>query len=170
MENASTDAFLSAFVSRRETPSDMYSDNGTNFRGADRELRQAFLAVSQNHSLHHLLAGDETNWHFIPANAPHFGGLWEAAVKSFKHHLRKVVGAHTLSQMEFATLLCRIEACLNSRPLSALKDDPEDLSVLTPAHLLIGRPLISIPEPSVLDLNENRLTRWQHVQAMTETI
>lgn len=64
VEDASTDAFLSAFrrfVSRLSELSDMYSDNGTNFRGADRELRQAFLAVCQNHSLHHSLSDDRTS-------------------------------------------------------------------------------------------------------------
>lgn len=80
------------------------------------------------------------------------------------------MGSHTLSRAEFVTLLCKIEACLNSRPISALSDDPTDLSVLTPGHFLIGRPLISLPEESVLDLNTNRLSRWQHVQAMHEQI
>jgi len=81
-----------------------------------------------------------------------------------------VVSPHTLSKTEFATLLCQIEACLNSRPIAPLSDDPNDLSALTPGHFLIGRPLVALPEESVLEVNANRLSRWQLVQAMQEQI
>nr|XP_012217069.1 PREDICTED: uncharacterized protein LOC105668938 [Linepithema humile] len=114
------------------------------------------------------LATDGTSWHFIPPAAPHFGGIWEAGVKSMKHHLRRVVGNHTLSSDEFATLLCQIEACLNSRPISALTADLEDFATLIPGHFLIGAPLAAVPEESVLELQENRLSRYQRVQAMLE--
>jgi len=66
------------------------------------------------------LTNDGVQWHFIPPAAPHFGGLWEAGVKSFKFHLRRVIGPRTLSKAEFTTLLCQIEACLNSRPITRL--------------------------------------------------
>ncbi|XP_071580298.1 uncharacterized protein, partial [Temnothorax nylanderi] len=173
VEDYSTDGFLAAFqrfVSRRGLPSDMYSDNGTNFVGADRELQRSFRALVNNPSLKEILANDGVRWHFVPPAAPHFGGLWEAGVKSFKHHLRRVTGARTLSRSEFVTLLCKIEACLNSRPISPLSDDPSDYTALTPGHFLIGRPLTSVPEESVLEINANRLSRWQHVQLMLEQI
>jgi hypothetical protein len=115
------------------------------------------------------LANDGVQWHFIPPAAPHFGGLWEAGVKSFKFQfLRRVIGSRTLSKAEFATILCQIEVCLNSRPIAALSDDPGDLSALTPGHFLMGRPLLSVPEESVLEINDNRLSRWQLVQAIQE--
>lgn len=104
-------------------------------------------------------------WHFIPAAVPHFGGLWEAGVKSFKYHLKRLVGSRMLSRAEFATLLCKIEACLNSRPIMTLSDDPSDLSTLTPGHFLIGRPITSVPEESVIEIEPNRLSRWQLVRA-----
>jgi len=87
---------------------------------------------------------------FIPPAAPHFGGLWEAGLKSFKFHLRRVIGSRTLSKAEFAMLLCQIEACLNSRPIAALSDDPGDLSALTLDDFLIGRPLLSVPEEKLI--------------------
>ncbi|EFN69637.1 hypothetical protein EAG_00358, partial [Camponotus floridanus] len=61
-------------------------------------------------------------------------GLWEAAVKSVKHHLRRVVGDAKLTYEEMATLLAQVESCLNSRPLQPMSDDPEDLEALTPGH------------------------------------
>ena len=56
------------------------------------------------------LACEGTNWSFNPPGVPHFGGLWKAAVKSVKHHLRRVVGYHTLTFEEFYTLIKQIEA------------------------------------------------------------
>ena len=60
------------------------------------------------------------SWHFTPECAPHFGGLWEAAVKSFKHHLGHIMGDVKLTFEELTTILTQIKACLNSRPLTPL--------------------------------------------------
>ncbi|XP_076298044.1 uncharacterized protein LOC143217542 [Lasioglossum baleicum] len=88
------------------------------------------------------------------------GGLWEAAVKSMKAHLRRVIGESTLTFEEMTTLLCRIEACLNSRPLTPLSDDPNDLSPLTPGHFLIGEPLRGALEPPPDEVAVPLTTRW----------
>lgn len=173
IDDYSTSGFCAAFqrfVSRRGLPSHMYSDNNTNFQGADRELQRSFAALKSDPLIAEVLVNDGVTWHFIPAAAPHFGGLWEAGVKSFKHHFKRVMGSRTLSRAEFATLLCKIEACLNSRPIAALSDDPDDLSSLTPGHFLIGRPLNSVPEESVLEIDSARLSWWQLVRAMQEQI
>ncbi|XP_029164173.1 uncharacterized protein LOC114935495 [Nylanderia fulva] len=138
----SSEAFIAAlrrFVSRRGLCTDVYSDCGTTFVGADRTLRELFKA-STSEGLHIARAANTQGirWHFNPPAAPHFGGLWEAAVKSTKFHLRRVIGDTTLTFEELNTLLTQIEACLNSRPLQALSDDPDDTSALTPGHFIIG--------------------------------
>jgi len=135
VEDYTTAGFLAAFrrfVSRRDLTAHMYSGNGPNFHGADREVQTSFQAIRTDSTLQASLANDGVQWHFIPSAAPHFGRFWEAGVKSLKFHLRWVMGSRTLSKAEFATLLCQIEACLNSRPMTALIDDPSDLSALTP--------------------------------------
>ncbi|XP_070170737.1 uncharacterized protein [Polyergus mexicanus] len=173
VDDYATNGFLSAFrrfASRRGLPSDMYSDNGTNFQGADRQLNTTFQRLVADPQIQDAIANDNVKWHFIPPSAPHFGGLWEAGVKGLKFHLKRAIGSRTLSQIEFATLLCQIETCLNSRPISALHDDPNDFSALTPGHFLVGRPLVSPPEESVLDIDSNRLSRWQQVRAILEQI
>jgi hypothetical protein len=171
VEGYSTAAFLSAysrFCSRRKLPESMYSDNGTTFVGANRELTLAFKAALRDPTLLNSTAADRVSWHFLPPSAPHFGGLWEARVRSVELHLRRVIGSHTLTFEEMTTLLCNIEACLNSRPLAPLTDSVDEYDPLTPGHFLIGSAIRASPEPSVLNLNENRLSRWQIVRQMTE--
>ena len=69
---------------------------------------------------------------------------------------------------EFATVLCQIEAQLNSRPLCALTEDTSDVDFLTPGHFLIGQPLNAAPDPSLAHLKENRLGRWQYLQRLQQ--
>ncbi|XP_076302125.1 uncharacterized protein LOC143220345, partial [Lasioglossum baleicum] len=168
----STPAFLAAFrrfSGRRGLCSTLSSDCGTNFVGADQELRRLFTASSKEAAaISHHMSNNGVQWKFIPPAAPHFGGLWEAAVRSVKHHLRRVIGDATLTFEELTTVLCQVEACLNSRPLQALTDDPEDLSPLTPGHFLIGEPLLAVPEPTLQDVPTHRLSRWQQQQQRVE--
>jgi len=66
------------------------------------------------------------------------------------------------------TLLTQVEACLNSRPLQPLTDDPDDLTALTPGPFLIGAPLLAVPEPSLATERDNALSRWQLLQKMRD--
>jgi len=164
----STQGFIAAyrrFIGRRGRCTTLISDCGTNFVGADAELRRLFNSASREvQELAHLLAADGTEWRFNPPSSPHFGGKWEAAVKSTKFHLRRLIGDTVLTYEEFSTLLTQVEAVLNSRPLCALSDDPADVSALTPAHFLIGEPIIVIPEPSLTDVPTSKLSHWQLVR------
>lgn len=110
------------------------------------------------------------NWKFIPVYSPHFGGLWESAVKSIKHHLVRQIGSIALTFEELYTVLNRIEACLNSRPLFPLSSDPSDLNVLTPGHFLVGGSLTCLPDKDVANVPTNRLRRWQLVTQLTQQI
>ncbi|EZA46809.1 hypothetical protein X777_01595, partial [Ooceraea biroi] len=92
----------------------------------------------------------------------------EAAVKSAKFHLRRVIGDTILTYEEFATLISQIEFVLNSRPLCAITEDPDDLETLTPAHFLIGGPMTLIPEPPLQDVPTSRLSRWQLLRQMID--
>lgn len=112
----------------------------------------------------------DITWHFIPPRSPNFGGLWEAAVKAMKKHLNRTVANSHFTYDELYTTLTRIEACLNSRPLTPLSNDPSDLSVLTPAHFLIGSSLQALPEYSCLDVPTTHLNRWQRVQQVVQQI
>ena len=166
----STKSFLDAFerfFSRRGLCANIYSDNATNFVGANSELNKEYKLAIKNSSLELAasLASRKVAWHFIPPSAPHFGGIWEAGVKSVKTHLRKIVHRACLTFEDLNTLLCRIEACLNSRPITALSDDPNDLCPLTPGHFLRGEALLAPPLPSK---EENSLTNPKTIELIQE--
>lgn len=167
-ENLSTDAFLnvfSRFTGRRGTCQQLFSDNGTAFAGANRQMKNDLADWHSAHALQQL-ANKGTTWHFISPGAPHQGGLWEAAVKSAKRHLFRVVGSRSIHHEQLNTLLIRIEACPNSRPMIALHDSLDDRLALTPADFLIGRPLLAVPEAPVLDILFDRLHYWQRLRHM----
>jgi hypothetical protein len=169
----SSEAFIKAykrFISRHGICKTLRSDCGTNFKGADVLLKKLFdQSTHQFKELQRLLTNDGTRWIFNPPGAPHMGGKWEAAVKSVKHHLRRTIADTVLTYEDFSTLLAQVEAILNSRPLSALSDDPEDMSALTPGHFIRGAALTTIPEPTLSHLPDSRLSHLQRIQARLQT-
>lgn len=171
VSSLSTEAFIAAltrFVSRRGLIANLYSDCGTNYVGAASELKKLFKNEESKRALDNFSQENGTIFHFLPPAAPHQGGLWERTVRSIKHHLRRVIGEQIFNFEEFITLTSRVEAILNSRPLTPLSADPSELDCLTPGHFLIGGPLIALPEPRWEDVPSNRLSRWQLIQATTQ--
>jgi hypothetical protein len=167
VSDLSTEAFIAClrrFIARRGKPTSMWSDHGTNFVGANRvlkELQVFLLSEKAEEAVGNFCSTQGIKWHFIPEKAPHFGGLWEAAVKSFKAHLRRVLGNHKLEFEEMSTVLTQIEACLNSRPLGMIPHDDDDgIEALTPGHFLIGRPIQAIPNHPRSCQPQNVLRRW----------
>ncbi|GFW89798.1 integrase catalytic domain-containing protein [Trichonephila clavipes] len=148
-----TDAFLATlkrFVARRGKCATISSDNAKNFVGANRELKRLHnLLKFPEEKLSSYISSEGISWNFMPPRAPNFGGLWEAGVKSFKFYLKRAVGNLKMTLEEFLTIITQIEGILNSRPITPLSEDIDDLEVLTPRHFLIGRPITSISEPNL---------------------
>ncbi|KAJ0176241.1 hypothetical protein K1T71_008415 [Dendrolimus kikuchii] len=157
---------LRRFISRRGRPLNIYSDNGSSFVGGYNDLSK-FLKTNCD-SLSESLANDNLNFHFIPAYTPHFGGLWEAGVKSTKYHLLRVLGNCHLTYEELYTTLTQIEAILNSRPLTPLSSDPADLMPLTPGHFLIGRTFTSLPQSDQQQNSTSSLTRYERIEKLRQ--
>ena len=142
-------ADLRRFIARRGYLTLIWSDNGTNFVGANSELKELHTFLSQQKTVtavSEFCTSHRIEWRFIPGRTPHFCGLWEVAVKSTKKHLRRNV---RLTFEELTTVLTQIETCLNSRPMVPF-DLPDDdgIDVLTPGHFLIGHPICALPDPA----------------------
>ena len=161
-------ASLKRFFARRGISRNIHSDNATNFVGANRELIKFYELLqptNHNEEVKEFLGHQNITWKFIPPRSLHFGGLWEAAVKSvksFKRQLSRTIGDTLLTFEQLETGLAEIEAILNSRPLSPMSANPNDFQPLTPGHFLIGGPLTSFPQMDFKDVTSNRLSAWQH--------
>ncbi|GFT36167.1 integrase catalytic domain-containing protein [Trichonephila clavipes] len=169
-----TEAFIAALkrlCARRGRISTLMSDNATNFKGAAAELNRFIkLICNKNETLANYFASEAIQWKFIPPRSPNFGGLWEAGVKSFKHHLYRTLVNSKITFEEFETIIIQIEGILNSRPLVPLSDNINEYEFLTPGHFIIGRPISAIPERAILDISDNRLSRWQYTTKCVQTI
>ena len=120
-------------------------------------------------------AADEIGitWTMIPPRAPHFGGLWESSVKLAKSHLRRVMGNNVLTYEELSTLLCDIEAILNSRPLLPISTEVLDVRTLTPAMTVKGKEMQYLPLPvpplttsTLQSFETHPAKRWAHMQKL----
>ena len=161
-----TDSFILAlrrFIARRGQVKEIRSDNGTNFTGAEKELRVMISSWNQA-KIHDTLLQKGIKWVFNPPAASHHGGVWERLIRS----TRKILGALTKEQVLddecLQTLLCEAESIINGRPLTKVSDDPNDLEPLTPNHLLLLRQNESLP-PGLFEKNDTySRRRWRQVQ------
>ena len=164
-------ATLRCFIARRGKPMNIRSDHGANIVGAARELKElyGFLCGSDvQRDISGFCMPQNIQRHFIPEHVPHFGGLWEAAVKSFKYHLRRIVWNVHLTFKELATTLAQIEACLNSRPLTPLLEVEDGAEVLTPGHFLIDKPIEALPDHSTAGIEMSVLGRRRLCQRLVQ--
>ncbi|XP_068742045.1 uncharacterized protein [Montipora capricornis] len=142
-----TSSFINAlrrFIARRGVPQEIRSDNGTNFTSADKELRTA-IGKRNRKMIKEFLQQKEILWVFNPPTASHMGGVWERMIRSVRKILNAVLKEQNLTEESLVTLMCEVEAILNSRHLTKISYDPSDLQALTPNHLLLLRAGPSFP-------------------------
>lgn len=157
---------LKRFIGRRGLCHTIFCDNATNFVGAKSELadlRNAINSEDVQSNIESACLKNGIDWKYIPPRSPHFGGLWESAVKSAKTLLIRYLGESSLTYEQLLTVVIQIEAILNSRPLTPLTSDPNDLEALTPGHFLIGAPLTALPEPDVTDCKLSNISKFRQI-------
>lgn len=168
LNSMDVDAFLLAlrrFIARRGRPKEVLSDCGTNFRGADRELREAFAAMEPQ--LKERLAEYQIVFKLNSPNAPHFGGIWEREVRSVKSGLQVAVGSQSVSEDVLYTALVEVEGILNSKPLGHVSADVADPDPITPNILLMGRRDAALPHVVYAPAGMGQ-RRWRHCQTLVD--
>ena len=138
-ETLSTDSTIMAlrrFMSRRGVyPSHIYTDNGTNFRGSCREVREAIRLVNYDRISQEFNARP-ISWHFQIPSSPTMGGAWERLIRSVKQGLEISMKSRHPSFEVLETMMTEVEHTVNSRPLTEVSVDPNDLRSLTPNDFL----------------------------------
>ncbi|XP_049879668.1 uncharacterized protein LOC126376385 [Pectinophora gossypiella] len=128
---------LRRMASRRGWPVQLFSDNGTNLRGADTELKRSIKELDED-MLKREAINYGTVWNFIPPISPHWGGAWERMIRSVKESLKVVLRERAPRDEVLSTLMAEVEQMVNSRPLSHVSVEPHSDESLTPNHFLLG--------------------------------
>jgi hypothetical protein len=159
---------LQRFIARRGHCVAIYCDNGRSFEKADRELKKLYRAIDWGSLQRRMIElPARIEFKFNPSYAPHWGGVYERLVGSMKKALRATLGTERATIEEFRTCLCQAEAVVNSRPLTTISDDVRDPLPLSPAHLVIGRALQSVPDNLGRDdLNSRIDVLWRQRQRL----
>ena len=158
-----TDSFVMAllrFIGRRGKPSEIYSDNGSNFVGAISELRK-YVRQWDQQRISNELSAKQIQWHFNPPSSSHRGGVWERMIRSVRRLLLLITREQTLNDETLGTYLVEIERILNDRPLTPIVQDANDKLALTPNSLLLLRECDSIVDESSIRVNYDK--RWKQV-------
>lgn len=165
-----TDSCISAirrFICRRGPVAHFRSDNGTNFTGAEKELKRA-IADLNHRSIEKALIHDNIKWTFNPPAASHHGGAWESMIRLVRKVLVSVLHLQTLTDETLVTVLCEAEAILNDRPITRVSEDPNDLEPLTPNHLLTLKRIPVLP-PGLFDQKDQYVRRrWKQAQYLSD--
>ncbi|KAK7944331.1 hypothetical protein WMY93_000059 [Mugilogobius chulae] len=165
-----TDSFINAlrrFVARRGQVREIRSDNGTNFIGAERELRSSIEQWNME-QINKVMMQKGISWSFnVPAGS-HHGGVWERLIRSVRKVLNSTLKVQYLDEEGLHTVLCEAEAIINGRPLTQASMDVNDLEALTPSHLLLLKTSPSLP-PGVFQSADMYATRrWKQVQYIAD--
>lgn len=135
-----TDALIMALrrmAARRGWPQQIFSDNGTNLKGAHNELRKSISELNED-ILKSEAINYGTTWNFIPPATPHWAGAWERLIRSVKTSLKVILKEHSPRDEVLSTLMAEVEQIVNGRPLTHVTVEPNSDESLTPNHFLLG--------------------------------
>ncbi|XP_055633223.1 uncharacterized protein LOC129773611 [Toxorhynchites rutilus septentrionalis] len=158
---------LRNFIARRGTPLEIFSDCGTNFVGASRELRNSKEKIDQVKMMEFFESSD-TKWTFNPPAAPHFGGCWERLIQSVKRTLMQIKTKRLPTDEILRNMLLETEMIINSRPLTQVPLQDENSTPITPNHFLLGSSNGSKPPIAFNDSPVMLRHSWKMSQAFAD--
>ena len=158
---------LRRFFSVRGQPSLMISDNGSQFIGAERLLKELIKGWDIE-KLREFSAEKGIKWQFTTPASPHQNGCAEALVKSCKMALKKAIGEQVLTPFELYTCLLEVANLVNQRPIGRIPNDPDDGSYLCPNDILLRRSSSHVPQGPFRETKNPRL-RVEFVQKIVDS-
>ncbi|XP_026119086.1 uncharacterized protein LOC113098285 [Carassius auratus] len=173
IEAMSSSSFINAlrrFFAIRGPVKHLYSDRGTNFVGASRELRMDTSCVNSE-NVQKYLKEQHCTWIFNPPHASHMGGHWERMIGIARRILDCMLLDERNSRLThevLTTFMAEITAVMNSRPLIPVSSDPEFPFILTPATLLTQKTGATPPPPGDFGNNELLREEWKQVQRLAD--
>ena len=167
MDSSSCMMGIERFIARRGKPAIFWSDNGTNFVGAEKDIVSA--VTTWNLNAPSLFVQKGIKWKFNPPASPHHGGSWERLVRSCKQVFYAILGNQRLTDEVLNTTFALVEKSLNARPLTPVSSDPNELNALTPDHFLLGHRSSNLPSLATVD-DFNHRKRYMRAQAYANAI
>ncbi|XP_055590478.1 uncharacterized protein LOC129742585 [Uranotaenia lowii] len=151
------------FIVCHGSPLEIYSDNGTNFVGANNEIKYSVKQLAE------CFTNANTKWIFNPPSAPHMGGSWERLVRSVKVAMAAMQTSRNPDEETFATIVRDAQGVVNSRPLTFIPIESESQEALTPNHfiLLSSNGVSQTPKPLSDDSSAHR-NNWNLLNGMVD--
>ncbi|XP_077997425.1 uncharacterized protein LOC144450653 [Glandiceps talaboti] len=166
LQSMDGDSFINAlirFIARRGKPKKIRSDNGSNFVGGNRELRESIQRWNDSQKTRQELLIRQIEWEFNPPTASHMGGAWERQIRTVRSVLMSILRNQVLDDERLDIIFAEVENVVNSRPLTPVSDDNKDSHALTPNDLL--RPGEgNLSSPGIFGSKDAYGRRWRHVQ------
>ncbi|XP_055589771.1 uncharacterized protein LOC129741962 [Uranotaenia lowii] len=156
------------FIARRGSPATIYTDNGTNFLGANNLLKDQIKNAHEGCAS--VFTNAQTRWYFNPPATPHMGGPWERMVRSVKTAMDAIADhpQHPSDEV-LETVVLEAESIVNSRPLTYVPLDAAESEALTPNHFLLYG-IIGINQPQKPLMVTDRVLRdsWNLTQTLVD--
>ena len=139
--------------------------------GAHKELKITLQDLDQS-QINRCSVNHGLKWYFNPPASSHFGGVWERQIRTVRKVLSGILSEQYLrtaqSDEQLQTRLCEVEAIINSRPLTKTSDDPDDLDVITPNHLLLSKPPVNMQLGIFNEKDVYSRRRWRQMQYLAD--
>ena len=160
---------LRRFASIRGWPTKIFSDPGSQLKGAANELSKIITDLDWDLIEEESRKGGKgTEWKFSPADAPWYNGAVESLVKSTKRALQLAIGDNILRPLELQTCMFEAAQLVNQRPIGNHPKDPSDGVYMCPNDLLLGRSTPAIPQGPFKDRCSNKY-RFDFVQTVVNS-
>ena len=173
-DSLETDSFINAlrrFICRRGSVREIRCDRGTNFIGAEAELKKAIKEMDDQ-EMKAELRKENIDWIKNPASASNFGGVWERQIRSIRNVMNGLIREHgsRLDEESLRTFLCEAEYTINNRPLTVeTLNDPLSAPPLSPSMLLTGKTRLVLPPPGEFKREDLYCRkRWRRTQHLAQ--